>query len=142
MLITDILEKIANARDTGRTTAKFFPLSKLGPVTPDEIAVSAGFTPLGADWKLLSREEARLHLQNILCRDMSYNEEIMTLENAALLTDLLFKVLPINTVFYTNLKIYSRTSRSWLPVTDSTFDTGLIAISDLGASLIWFEDED
>ena len=52
-------------------------------------------------------------------------------------------------MFYTNATFPPRTNPprpdwagSWDPVTDATFDTGIVALDAKTVGLMWFEDED
>ena len=88
------------------------------------------------------RDEAEAILRELLWKDMAYEGECMPRERAALIAR---AILAENSVtcsrFFSNGNWARR--ESWNPLTESTFDAGLL-VSLVGGQYfcIWFQDED
>ncbi len=91
-------------------------------------------------------DKAKSIVAALLYKDLAYNSERMSLERAESYTEFLFDPFSEkDCLCYTNgnwNEYHDSTSGIWTPMTEATFDGGVI-ISSLGLSLcFWVEDED
>ena len=96
----------------------------------------------------LGRDEARRVGTGLLAISLAYGCELMTLERAECLVDEF-----LNSFGDATIQLFSngrwdwflfgeKSSLSWGQMTGSTFDGGLLALSDSGAACFWIEEED
>lgn len=95
----------------------------------------------------VQRPEARSILMSLLMKDMAYHADIMSLSEAESLVDhFLSAFSAVDARFVTNLEKPENTDRPFdlasSPMTQSTFDGGVICIARPIAGCIWIEDED
>ncbi len=116
------------------------------------VAAEFSLSPDPANYRRVTKEEAEQILTRILHKDMAYNCEIMPKRAAAELSASFLREFDDGAAsFYTNID-YSGEGRAlgsstwagpgWKPVTQATFDAGVIAISGVQAACLWIEDED
>ncbi len=75
--------------------------------------------------------------------DLAYKMPVMTYDLAKGLARRFLACCCEGAVFMTNGSLAQpNKSGEWSPLTDATFDTGIIAISSRRVSLLWVEDED
>lgn len=101
-----------------------------------------GLTP---DASLLvehDKESAFAILRELLWKDMAYEDECMPKSQAEEITHSLFQEFSTpQSKYYSNGDWSKR--ESWNPMTESTFDAGLIVSDGNGSYFcIWFQDED
>ena len=111
-----------------------------------------GFKPLADGWQAIDAAGARRILVNILHRDMAYSIERMPPEDAARIADaVLHDAVAVPARFYTNgsydkqpetLSDRVTCGPSWNPITDATFDSGVVFVTACKIGLLWIEDED
>lgn len=106
---------------------------------------------LGASWREVDTSSARKIIQRILHRDLAYNSELMLQTEAKTLTDRVMSLFSLNVKCYTNgnfnedgIAISPEVKRGlgWHPITEATFDTGVVFVDKSRIGLIWVEDED
>jgi hypothetical protein len=93
------------------------------------------------------RSEARSILVSLLRLDMAYHAEIMALNEAESLADDFLGIFSAeNARFVTNLGKPDKPDRPFdvasSPMTESTFDAGVVCIARSIVGCIWVEDED
>ncbi len=88
------------------------------------------------------REVAYLILRDLLWKDMAYEGECMPQEQAASLAQQIFQEHSVpGSRYFSNGNWVARAS--WNPLTDSTFDSGILISNPAGQYFcIWFQDED
>jgi hypothetical protein len=94
----------------------------------------------------VDRAEARSVLVSLLSRDMAYNATLMTTQEAEILAEQFLQSFSADARFMTNLERPEDTERPFdvgsSPITESTFDAGIICLAKPVAGCVWFEDED
>ena len=142
-----VVNEIKNKRTAGVTRCGY--LAQAGPLSEVVNFFSLSADP--ANYRQVAKAEAIEILTRILHKDMAYDSEIMPRQIAAELSaSFLQDFADDSTVFFTNID-YSREGEisqdtrigpSWNPVTNATFDAGVIAISETRSACLWVEDED
>jgi hypothetical protein len=111
----------------------------------DALVLAAGYRAIGAQWISLSRADARAVLLLVLERSLAYNVATMSRANATELADAFLEHAQDAAVFFTNGDRASGSmsyGESWTPLTEATFDGGLVAVDGSHAAMLWIEDED
>jgi hypothetical protein len=98
-------------------------------------------------WFSADREQAVSVLCNCLTWDLAYQCELMPTGEARELARVFINSFSTDTTFLTNSTGYLSGERShdpitWNPISDATFDTGIIALANGVVGIMWFEDED
>ncbi len=117
-----------------------FRSAELGSI--DEFLKQHGFTGSHADLKQIDRQKAVLHAARVLSRDLAYGAEMMTSAEAEQIASSFLSFFePSNPRFFTNCV---KLGDCWAgnPISDSTFDEGVIAINDEAIGILWAQDED
>jgi hypothetical protein len=116
-----------------------------------EVAQTFSLNDDNSHYRTITKIEAEEILARLLHEDLAYNSEIMSWETARNLTkEFLREFEEAQSRFYTNINFATdRQGRpdlwvgpQWNPVTDATFDAGVIAIAPERAACLWVEDED
>jgi hypothetical protein len=149
--------RLQAARGTGVVRVASADRGLLGPSrelresirVADALARFLGLRRLGSAWRTISREEARAALAAVLTHDMAYEGECMSPSVAASFVEEFLVGFDSGAVFLTNGEFppFSPTKPagwrgSWTPLTEATFDTGVVAVDAARAGLLWVEDED
>jgi hypothetical protein len=112
----------------------------------DALARGLGFRALGPGWQELARGEARATLAAVLARNLAYETALMAEAEAYGLADEFLGRFGTGARFFTNGDLGTRAagvpSAGWDPLTEATFDTGVVVVDADRAALFWFEDED
>jgi hypothetical protein len=85
---------------------------------------------------------ARRLLTNVIRFDLAYHAELTDAETASRLADRVVAELPEPARWWTNGTIGLPEGDSWTGLTDATFDTGVIGVSEDRLLVVWFMDED
>jgi protein-tyrosine-phosphatase len=102
-------------------------------------------------YKKIDKDDARRLICIILRQDLAYSCELMPTARSAELADRFLAQFESNSAYYTNgtwhLPDRARADgivlgASWDPVTDATFDTGVLVIGVDRSGCVWVEDED
>src|SRR5262245_44035349 len=126
-------------------------VSSLASPTLPALAREFGLRDDPASYREIDESAARRLLQLILHRAMAYNAEIMPAERAAQLADQFLGQFGRGAQFFTNGDFHEPLRRvsesvwsgaSWHPVTNATFDTGVLVIGPQCSGCLWIEDED
>lgn len=115
-----------------------------------ELAAEFGLAPNLASYKEIDSASARRLAELILSQDLAYHAGIMPTILAAELTDRFLAQFGTDGVsFYTNGTFHEapgqklkRAGNSWEPVTEATFDTGILVLGPRCSGCLWVEDED
>jgi hypothetical protein len=146
--IVNVVDDIKSKRNLGVVRCGFIT----HPAELASIAAEFSLSPDAGKYRRVAKGEAEQVLKRILHKDMAYNSEIMSAQSAAQLSGEFLRRFDDGTAsFYTNID-YSGEGRAlgpstwagpdWKPVTEATFDAGVIAISQTEAACLWIEDED
>lgn len=148
----DPIKEIVKRRTAGRTTC----VVMAGVNTTNEIAAADhvaqanGFQTLGENWIAISAADAHAIAITLLHLDLAYGEEVMPITVASDLATQLFDGVPEPHSYFTNgdwevageATDQPATLRGWDPISDASFDSGVVCIGDGSAALLWVEDED
>jgi hypothetical protein len=126
--------------------AREWPSLPDGRSGADAVAVDSGFGPGGAEWVEYTRDEAELVLAFVLHRDLAYSSQLMDLETASFTARRLMSLVPAAAIFYGNREVPADFNGlggcSWVSISNSTFDAGVVALSDRFSMIVWVEAED
>lgn len=145
-----LTEEVKEKRDVGIVTSAFLPrrLDLTPTESADQLVADQRFSPLGL-WHVIDTAAARRILLLILGRDLAYGDATMAAADAEDLADRWLGLTTDPRVFLTNGtwgedSVYSGegSGPSWVPITESTFDAGVIAVDDQRAVILWVQDED
>jgi len=100
------------------------------------------FTPLGSTWRSIDRRSALGILQRVLERDLAYDIPMMESARAQLLVEQFLSLFSGSAHYYTNGSRNSDGFLGWDPITESTFDHGVVVHDDHTIGMIWVQDED
>jgi hypothetical protein len=100
-----------------------------------------------------NRELAEGILASLLHKDMAYSVEIMTLERARILTKKFFSLFSSHALYFSNstwneneyavpANGFELGLSSWAPLTELTFDSGIIICDNNRIGIAWFSDDD
>lgn len=127
-------------------TCSLVPLGDDSKYTVLEIAevVSFYFGLTSSPSRSIDRPHARRICREILHRDLAFHDVRLSLELADSLVDDFVHQFGPEASFFTNGTFHDEPFRlqGWSPCTDSTFDTGVLAISGSSAGIIWAADDD
>ena len=130
-----------------------FDLLKFGQINQalDSYVEQLDMHGIGDSWREIDTSSAGKIIHRILHRDLAYNYELMLQTEAKTLTNRVISLYSLNVKCYTNgnfdedaIAINPRVKRgpSWHPITEATFDTGVVFVDKTRFGLIWVEDED
>ena len=143
-----VIEEIKAKRTAGKLHCGYLPHSTELPLVASKFLLSTDLE----NYRRVAKSEAEQILIRILHKDMAYDCEIMSEKSAAALSTAFLHNFEDSTAsFFTNINHSEEEKKSgpltwevrdWRPVTNATFDAGIIAISDSEAACLWIEDED
>lgn len=143
-----VTEEILAARTWGVVRCG---LSSQPAPTVSELAREFGLRDAQECYKEICEPDALRLVRRVLHRDLAYDAEIMPEARAAELGERFLAQFGAGARFFTNGTFYEERRRlsrsvwsgpSWEPVTEATFDTGVLVIGPKGAGCVWVEDED
>jgi hypothetical protein len=109
----------------------------------DAMVARHGFRPLHNEWRIIQRPQALISLQQILLCDLAYQQPLMEKKTAHFIADSFLALFsPHNSCYCTNGFFSERNMLTWTPITQSTFDHGVIAFDEKHIGMIWAQDED
>ena len=108
-------------------------VSSLASPTVSELAREFGLRADQSSYRGIDEASARSSILRLLHRDMAYNAEVMPIVQAEQLTDRFLAQFGEGSMFFTN---------NWCPVTDATFDEGVLVLGPNSCGCLWIEDED
>jgi hypothetical protein len=101
--------------------------------TVAELAREFGLRDDPECYREIDGASARASVLRLLHRDMAYDAEIMPMDRAGQLADRFFSQFGDGSRYFTN---------NWCPVTDATFDEGILVLGQHRSGCLWVEDED
>jgi hypothetical protein len=136
---------VAEHRSAGRARVEFRRLD--APMAPAHSVATAFVKALALTppetWTDLDRQGALEVLTRVLHADLAYDMPMMTIDMADALACRFLACCGDTAVFVTNGSLaLAPTGGAWSPLTDATFDTGVIAVSARRVGMLWVEDED
>ncbi|HEY0931214.1 MAG TPA: hypothetical protein VGE27_14935 [Gemmatimonas sp.] len=114
----------------------------------DQVVQAHGFQGLASEWIEVSAADAQAIVTALLHRDLAYGAELMSLASAADLATPLFDAVPEPHAYFTNGDWVMNpnggeaTLRGWNPISDATFDSGVVCLGAGRAAVFWVQDED
>jgi hypothetical protein len=114
----------------------------------DEFVATLGFTGLGEGWIEISTQAAKTLVREVLFKDLAYSVAMMSEDEAALLTERFFALFDPSVRCFTNGNLVVRDADptevpgSWNPITEATFDAGVVCLGSSRIGILWVEDED
>lgn len=135
------------AEEALRTLLRNPPGPLIAPSRHDSIKEDAGHPIDGGLGHLdeITAAAAGQVLRRVLNHDLAYDAEIMPEDLASDHARRVIDTLPEAARWWTNGDLGLRDRRSpagWTPLSDATFDTGVIGVSDTHILVAWFMDED
>src|SRR6187551_26163 len=140
----DAFEAIKKERKTGKVVCAT-------GAKADSVGKAAAAFGLNDDEKLYREtdmEMARAIVVNVLHRDLAYGNRLIALGRAEeLASQVMQRFAQGGARFYTNAEFKHGAAAAlvlsrWDPATTSTFDTGVIILSDSESACVWVADED
>jgi hypothetical protein len=117
----------------------------------DAFVSSLGFKGISDRWQLVSISDANTILAHVLARDLAYNGPIMAESAAQSLSDRFLAFFDRDVLCFTNgtyhvppvessnaVQVRAGTD----PISESTFDTGVVCLDTRRIGIVWMEDED
>jgi hypothetical protein len=141
-LIADIRKR----RGTN-TVVAFESATTLGPVEPavlDQFAERVGLSGIGDQWREVSRETAVSLVAAVLVRDLAYpSVQLMQPAEARNLAERFAGRFAADARFFTNTDYEPGSSScGWDPLTESTFDAGVVGVDATTIGVLVVQDED
>jgi len=140
----DPFEAIKKERKTGKV---FCGVAK-GADSVGKAAVAFGLKDDEKLYRETDMEMARAIIVNVLHRDLAYGNRLIALGRAEeLASQVMQRFAQGETHFYTNAEFKHGAAAAlvlsrWDPATASSFDTGVIILSDSESACVWVADED
>jgi hypothetical protein len=142
----ELRELALSKRQVGVLTFEFRERSHLSgspESTADSFVASLGFKQLGKAWRVIDRAAALGCLQHILYHDLAYQQPLMEQKTAQFIAESFLALFSAyDCRFCTNGSFDERSMLGWTPITESTFDHGVIAFDEKRIGMIWAQDED
>ena len=142
----ELRELALSKRQAGVLTIDFREVRTLGESSqsiPDDFVVSLGFKRLGKVWRQIERAEALGSIERILCCDLAYQRPLMEEKTATFIAESFLALFSSYGCHHcTNGSFDERSMLRWSPISDSTFDHGVVAFDDEHVGIIWAQDED
>jgi phage anti-repressor protein len=140
---------LLSKRNDGKITCKFKNIhSESGKVDKEQFLEDIGFNQIQMKdkWKKVDTITAQEILEYILSFDMAHDIELVTKSQANVLASYFINKFNSDAEFFTNGDFdveqgFYRLS-GWTPLTDSIFDTGILAIDMQKIGILWAEDND
>jgi hypothetical protein len=108
----------------------------------DRLAESAQYSAIGDSWLPLPRDAALQLVHDILARDLAYDDVVMPSTEAQELASRFLAHVGEVAEYFTNGSWLTRPDLSWEPLSQATFDAGVVAVGGDSAAMLWVEDED
>lgn len=142
-LIADLRQR----RGTGDSLIVVEPAPAATPITPavlDQFARRHGLYPIADGWQELTRGGAVSLATAVLARDMAYDVRLMSDPEALELTERFVTTFSDSARFFTNNNrgMPGDASRGWTPLTESTFDVGILGVDEHLIGVLVVQDED
>ena len=141
----DICQRILHARPGGELIVR---IEAADAASPGEVARRFGLADVPGAYVEIDAAEARSVLAAVLAEDMAYGSPLMPRAAAEHLAREFIGLFGREQVrFYTNgewgrPRAAPHLGPGWVPVTDATFDTGVLVLAPGRIGCAWFMDED
>ena len=100
------------------------------------------FKRLSQRWREIDCTTAAATLCYTLSHDLAYDSREIPDEDAKELTKDFLGLFDQEPRYFTSGRIDADGLRSWNPLTNATFDTGIVVVDDLRIGIAWCHDED
>ncbi|WP_242218504.1 hypothetical protein [Bacillus cereus group sp. BfR-BA-01380] len=145
----DFNDILLTKRNSGSIICSFKSINNLGnEITKEEFLEEIGHqsNEIKGRWEVIDKRMAKKILEYILSMDMAYDIDLETKPLAEKLSNYFLKEFLSDAKYYTNGKFdevdgFFRLSE-WTSITNSTFDTGILAIDKNKIGILWAEDND
>jgi hypothetical protein len=147
-----LAESLKRARATGHVTVTLQPrAATMSGGELDAFVQGMGLRPLGAAWVPLAREQALALVGQLLRFDLAYHSPAADAPAAAALAERFMAAFGADVLCYTNgtwLEGFQPQGRSalrgpsWTPLTNATFDAGVVCVDAQMIGIFLVEDED
>jgi len=135
----DLCQRMSEARGAGTVRCRIFPASA-GMSRADGLALVGYHDLPDREWRVLKGPHLAIaELATILEHDLAYDVRCMSHDQAVALATEFVEAVGMDCRFVTNSAADRAT---WSPISDTTFDTGVVAESTSLRGICWFEDED
>jgi hypothetical protein len=143
--LDELRRDVVEHRSGGRVRVEFRRVAS--PMTSGHSVATAFAKALALKppdaWTELDASGALELATRVLHADLAYNMPTMPMDLAGALARRFLMCCGDDAVFLTNGSLaFSPTHGAWSPLTEATFDTGVVAVSARRAGLLWVEDED
>lgn len=141
--------RILLTRNSGSVTCKFKSTNCMGnETTVEKLLEDIGYKSnrIKGKWRLIDKRTAQRILEYILSMDMAYDIDLETKPLAKKLSIYFLNQFQPEAKYYTNGNFDEKEGffrlRGWTPLTDSIFDTGVLAIDKNKFGILWAKDND
>lgn len=100
------------------------------------------FRKLGDKWKEVTETDARHILTRIIAFDLAYGLPDIDKPLADTIRDSFLALFDQHSRYFTNGTFDSKGLTGWTPLSDATFDSGVVVMDSASIGLLWVEDED
>jgi len=142
--LDELRREVTEHRNAGRVHVEFRRLDPPGASAHSvatALVKALAMRPPEA-WSELDAQGALEVATRVLHADLAYNIPLMTIELAEGLARRFLACCGEGAVFVTNGSLAQTPKGAWSPLTDATFDAGIVGISSRRVGLLWVEDED
>jgi hypothetical protein len=143
--IQQLAEEIRERRGVGNVHVEHRRWASDG-ATPDAVAnalVEALALEPSDRWTELEPDGALKVATRVLHQDLAYRSTVMSLEEANALARRFIASCGDGATFFTNGTVAMEADGgAWNPITQATFDSGVIGVSRRRVAMLWVEDED
>jgi hypothetical protein len=143
------LNKLLSKRNSGSTNCSFKSMNNsVNEINKELFLDELGFKSdeIKNEWEKVDETTAKKILEYILSYDMAYDAELGTKAKASLICSYFLNEFQSDAIFFTNGYFDEDAGffklSAWTPLTDSTFDTGILAIDKNKIGILWAEDND
>ncbi|MGV3707777.1 MAG: hypothetical protein ACO1Q7_02980 [Gemmatimonas sp.] len=143
------IKEILESRKAGHTICVVVeaPSTEDAIDAADQIVKAQGLQGIADGWIEISANDAHAIVATLLHRDLAYGAELMTFSRASDLSTALLDSVAEPHRYFTNGDWAvgdegEATFNGWNPISDATFDSGIVCIGDGHAALFWVQDED
>jgi hypothetical protein len=140
---------LLSKRNDGKITCKFKSIhSESDNIIKEQFLDGTGFNSyqIKGKWKKVDTSTAQKILEYIFSFDMAYDIELATKSQANFLASYFINEFNSDAEYFTNgnfeLDKGFYRLKGWTPLTDSIFDTGILAIDKEKVGILWAEDND